>query len=125
MAPTTADIAALKTLASCISRRSAAVVAASVFALWELKAETEGEFLRELSGDSPFAAETEAEIKMANTIVAFNGSVIEFYPNHRTNCQRYLDDLVSSTGGAAGSIGLVPAKESSLLGAAVAVACSA
>lgn len=57
-------------------------------------------------------------------MVAFNGSVIEQYPNYRTNCQRYIDELVEGKGCAeSGGIELVPAKESSLLGAAVASAC--
>lgn len=53
-------------------------------------------------------------------MVAFNGSVIEHYPNYLFNCQRYIDELVGSKGD---GIELVPAKESSLMGAAVASAC--
>lgn len=57
-------------------------------------------------------------------MVAFNGSVIEHYPNYLSNCQRYINELVESKGCAeTGGIELVPAKESSLLGAAVASAC--
>lgn len=57
-------------------------------------------------------------------MVAFNGSVIENYPNYLSNCQRYIDDLVEGKGcPEMGGIELVPAKESSLLGAAVASAC--
>ncbi|KAH8884699.1 actin-like ATPase domain-containing protein [Thozetella sp. PMI_491] len=121
--PTHDDISALRTLASYVSRRSAAIVAASVFGLWELKAETESEFLRNLPAASPFTEETEAEMKIARTMVAFDGSVIERYPNYQTNCQKFIDDLVASVGGTPGSVDLVAAKESTLRGAAVALAC--
>ncbi len=122
-------MAALRTLASFVSRRSAALVAASVFALWELKAEMEAEYLQSLSqkdvaaaaaaSATAFAEETRAEMALPTTSVAFNGSVIEYYPAYRANCQQYLDDLV----GGGGRVDLVPASESSLLGAAVALAC--
>jgi hexokinase len=49
--------------------------------------------------------------------------VIENYPHYLTNCQKYIDDLVTSAGGVPGSVDLVAAKESSLIGAAVALAC--
>ncbi|KAK0708336.1 hypothetical protein B0H67DRAFT_337912 [Lasiosphaeris hirsuta] len=122
--PGTADIAVLRTLCSYISRRSASIVAASLFALWELKVETETEFLESLPANSPFAEETEPELKSARTTVAFNGSVIEFYPGYQANLQQYIDSLISTTGGdASRSMEMVAAKESSLLGAAVALAC--
>lgn len=123
--PTTVDIATLRTLSSYISRRSASIVAASLYALWELKHETETEFIESLSTDSLFKAETEAELDISRTTVAFNGSVIEHYPGYRANLQKYLDDLVASSGrhSAGVSIELVAARESSLLGAAVALAC--
>ena len=122
VAPTSSDVAAVRTLASFITRRSAAILAASVFALWELKAEAEEEYLGTLVDNaekSNFVADIKAEMALPRTTVAFNGSVIEFYPGYQANCQGYIDDLV----GDAGSIDLVPAKESSLLGAAVALAC--
>lgn len=126
-----------------VLRRSSAVVAASVFALWELKAEAEDEFLRSLtsssSSSSPsssaagattpsssvaaFDAETRAELALDCTLVAFTGSVIEHYPGYVTMCQRYIDDLVVTAGATPGTVDLVAAKESSLLGAAVALAC--
>lgn len=59
----------------------------------------------------------------AKTLVAFNGSVLENYPNFRANCQKHLDMLVEASGSAKGMLELEPAMESSLLGAAVAVAC--
>lgn len=130
----------LRTLASHVSRRSASIVAASLFALWELKAESEREFYASLaareseplaSSPAQFDAETAAELETAEsqTSVAFNGSVIENYPGYRAHLQAYLDGLVAESGGGGdggrGSIALVEARESSLLGAAVALACLA
>jgi hexokinase len=119
----------LRTIATYVSRRSAAIVAASVFGLWQLKRETEAEYLRDLtaaasaSAPSPFVAETEAELRLPRTVVSFNGSVIENYPHYLLNTQKYIDALLTSDGALPGSIDLVAAKESSLIGAAVALAC--
>ncbi|KAK1755682.1 hexokinase-1 [Echria macrotheca] len=121
--PDCADIAVLRTISSYIARRSASIVAASLVALWELKSETEEELLNTLPADSPFAAETKAEMEIARTTVAFNGSVIEHYPGYLQCAQQYIDDLVSTSSRVGGSIELVAARESSLLGAAVALAC--
>jgi hexokinase len=116
---------ALQTIASYVSRRSSSIVAASLFALWQLKSETETEYLRDLiASSSPFASETEAELRLPRTVVSFNGSVIENYPDYLTNTQKYIDDLLTADGGIPGSIDLVAAKESSLIGAAVALACA-
>jgi len=149
----TADLAALRALASYVSRRSAAIVAASVFALWELKREEERAYLRALLLDSDdnnddennnnnnnraasFIDETRAEMARPETMVSFNGSVIEFYPDYLATCQRFINDLVASSlsdqdneeeeeeeRSTLPSVNLVLAKESSLLGAAVALAC--
>ncbi|KAK4103307.1 actin-like ATPase domain-containing protein [Parathielavia hyrcaniae] len=137
--PTPADLSFLRTLASHITRRSASVVAAAIFALWELKAEAEAELLATLSLSSPFLAETEAELRMVarrpgggKTTVAFNGSVVEQYPGYSERLQEYVDGLLAEGGGedgedigGRGSIELVAARESSLRGAAVALACLA
>lgn len=112
--PTPADIAFTQTLASYISRRSSAVVAASLFALWEFKNEAESEHPN---------INSSTELSMDNHVVAFNGSVIEHYPHYLQNCQGYIDGLLASTKGKSGTMKLVGAKESSLLGAAVALAC--
>ena len=58
-----------------------------------------------------------------HTLVAYNGSVIEHYPHFKKICQQRLDGLVEASGGKAGIVELMYAEESSLLGAAVAVAC--
>jgi len=86
--------------------------------------DAEEELLRTLPASSPFTPETEAEMAMPQTTVAFNGSVIEHYPGYQDSVQQYMDDLMSSSDrGRDGSIKLVAARESSLLGAAVALAC--
>lgn len=105
-------MAVLSTLASLVTRRSAALLAASVFALWELRHETEAE--------AGFTDDNDNDDN--DTKVAFNGSVIEHYPGYRARCQAHLDDLVA-TSPHPGHIELVPALESSILGAAVALAC--
>ncbi|KAM7195222.1 hexokinase-1 [Naviculisporaceae sp. PSN 640] len=129
--PTCEDIKFLKTLCSYISRRSASIVAASLIALWELKKEAEAEFLAGLSADDStmFISDTEAEMKLTGTMVAFNGSVIEHYPGYQDNLKGYVDNLLASTSPSSSgssapvaSMDFVPAKESSLLGAAVALA---
>ena len=121
--PTAADLTALRSLSSFITRRSASIVAASLFALWQLKFDAEEEYLRSLSATHPFVTEIETELKLSRTMVSFNGSVIEHYPNYLINCQKYIDNLITSEGGMPGTLELVAAKESSLLGAAVALAC--
>lgn len=133
--PTAADLVAIRTLASCTTKRSAALLAACVFGLWELRHETEAEYLGtqtppatvDAKAPTPrkpsFVAEARAEVKLPQTTVGFNGSVIERYPGYRDSCQARLDDLASSSA-FVGEIKLVPALESSILGAAVALACA-
>lgn len=136
----------LRALASHIARRSASVVAASLFGLWELKAEAERELLATLpeedssspssttSAPSPFRKETLTELAIARglTTVAFNGSVVEQYPGYREGVQGFVDELVANSdleadgdgkAGQEGRMVLVEARESSLRGAAVALAC--
>ncbi|KAL1871684.1 N-acetylglucosamine kinase 1 [Diaporthe australafricana] len=127
--PTTADMAFIRSLASHVSRRSAAIVAASLFALWQFKNEAEADLLLAAGASSPpsqfAAAAARGELALDAHVVAFNGSVIEQYPRYLENCQAYIDALLLSAcaGGKPGTITLVGAKESSLLGAAVALAC--
>ncbi|KAK7942779.1 hexokinase-1 [Apiospora aurea] len=125
--PTVSDLAAIRALASFISRRSAALLAASVFSLWEVRHETEAEYIttrQNTARAAPLVAEAAAEHALERTKVAFNGSVIEHYPAYQTNCQRYIDQLVGGQSKHKGAIELVPALESSILGAAVALACT-
>ncbi|KAI0129578.1 hexokinase-1 [Xylariales sp. AK1849] len=123
--PTIADLSVIRSLASFVSRRSAALLAASVFSLWELRHETEAEYIQsipEATSRASFGAEAKVEKTLPRTKVAFNGSVIERYPQYLPNCQRYMNDLVSRSEHP-GAVDLVPALESSILGAAVALAC--
>jgi hexokinase len=142
-APTAQDMRFVRELASYIARRSAAVIAASLVALWELKADAEIELLEALAAESaaeesPFVAEARTEVRIAEeetTMVAYTGSVVEFYPGYRDQLQEFIDALLAEEGASStgdlkgrakrkkGSIGLVEAKESSLRGAAVAHAC--
>lgn len=104
-------------------------MAASLFALWQIKNEAEARYHHRHHRHHHAPEEGEGEKGKGpgpgagRTVVAFNGSVIEQYPHYLQNCQAYLDALVSSAGGRPGAVGLVGAKESSLLGAAVALAC--
>jgi len=68
-------------------------------------------------------AHTMPAFNQQHTIVAYNGSVIEHYPSFKETCQQYLDDLAEASGAETGVMELMYAEESSLLGAAVAVAC--
>lgn len=105
--PTIADLQALQLISSHVAHRAAGVVAAGVHALWQLRNEAES-----MTADD-----------WEHTLVAYNGSVIENYPGFKETCQQWLDGLVELSGGKAGVIELMYAEESSLLGAAVAVAC--
>ncbi|QSZ35300.1 hypothetical protein DSL72_008169 [Monilinia vaccinii-corymbosi] len=105
--PTAADLRALRFIASLVTLRSSGLIAAGVHALWHMR--NTSEFV--LSSDS------------AHTVVAYNGSVLENYPNFRSNTQKHLDMLVEESGAKSGTVELMYAEESSLLGAAVAVAC--
>lgn len=100
------------------------MVATCVYTMYDLRLESQQAHASTLAESSPQRQEAEADLKLGATVVAFNGSVIENYPGFLDNCQRYINELVESKPSAdRGRIDLVPAKESSLLGAAVALAC--
>ncbi|KAI1429786.1 hexokinase-1 [Xylaria sp. FL1777] len=123
---TPADISAIRTLASFISRRSAALLGAAVFSLWELRYETAVEQACEDAEEKPAAAEEDLATP-PHTTVAFNGSVIEHYPGYLARCQSHITALIAGAENpvlAAGSVDLVPAVESSIIGAAVALGCA-
>jgi len=106
--PSYSDILALRTIASHVSYRASAVLAAGIHALWRLRNDAEG-----IQGK-----------ESKHTVVAYNGSVMENYPCFQESCQRHLDLLAERSGASATDIlELEHAEESSLLGAAVAVAC--
>ncbi len=124
------DMRALKTLSSLTARRSAAIIATSAFTLWRLRSELSLEHSQTLhpitpsssaDGEVDEAVRAEVDREASLTSIAFNGAVIESYPGYLPLCQGYLDELV----GTDAKVGLVEARDSSLLGAAVAVACEA
>ncbi|KAH7157611.1 hypothetical protein B0J13DRAFT_520342 [Dactylonectria estremocensis] len=123
--PTTSDLFLLRQLASFVSARSSALVATCVYTFWKLRIDAQTDWVKTLPESSPLRPTAEADRDIPITTVAFNGSVIENYPGYLSSCQKHLDDLVAgqeSKSGTQGTIQLVSAKESSLLGAAVALA---
>lgn len=104
--PTPIDLQTLRHIAAHVAYRAAGVIAAGVHALWQLRNEAESILPHESS----------------HTIVAYNGSVLENYPGFKITCQKHLDSLVEASGGKKGSVELMYAEESSLLGAAIASA---
>jgi hexokinase len=91
-----------------VSQRAGAILAAALHALWQVRNEAEGIDAK----DSRHA------------VVAYNGSVMENYPGYQKTCQEYLNKLAARSGATAPCIlELEHAEESSLLGAAIAVAC--
>lgn len=122
---TPSDISAIRTLASFISRRSAALLGAAVFSLWELRYEAAIEQACKGGDEKPVVEEDLSA--PPHTKVAFTGSVIEHYPGYLAKCQNHITTLISGAKNpilAAGSIDLVPAVESSIIGAAVALGCA-
>lgn len=114
----------MQQLAGYIAQRSAAIIAASLFALWELKNEAEQDLLDGLEPESPFSEETAVELDIERTSVGYTGSVLSKFPEYKQTLQGYLDQLITSVGHdiKGKRIELVEAKESSLLGAAVSLA---
>ncbi|KAM0561052.1 hypothetical protein ACHAPJ_003553 [Fusarium lateritium] len=124
-APTTADLSFLKRLGSFISKRSSALVATGVHAFWHLRIDNQDQFVSTLSPGSSERDSAAADRDLAETTVAYNGGVIESYPGYLDSCQSYLNDLVAADEkekSGKRTIKLVSAKESSLMGAAVALA---
>jgi hexokinase len=104
---TETDLLAIRQIASHVAYRASGVVAAGIHGLWQMRNIAEG-----IQAD-----------QSSHTLVAYNGSVMENYPDFRKSCQSQLDALVQTSGGEKGVVELMYAEESSLLGAAVAVAC--
>lgn len=91
------------------SRRGAAYLATSLHALWAVRTASEGMEPGETS----------------HVTIACDGSMVEKYPGFRQCTQRYLDKLCVLSGASEGAVTLELAPESSIFGAAVAVACMA
>ncbi|KAM3421260.1 Phosphotransferase [Cercospora zeina] len=103
--PRTRDLQFIRDIAMLISRRASAYIATAMHALWRVRSEAEG--LESTEG----------------VTIACNGTIIEKYPGFRERCQRYLDNLCEASGATRGKVTLSLAPESSIFGAAVAVAC--
>lgn len=115
---------ALKKLASLVARRSALIVATALFTLWQLRHELSlehGEVLSPETDPSREEVERVAGAESRRATIAFNGAVVESYPGYLEMCQSYVDELV----GEGSKVELAEARNSSLIGAAVAVACEA
>ncbi|KAH7319811.1 hypothetical protein B0I35DRAFT_352711 [Stachybotrys elegans] len=121
--PTASDMSALQSLASFISIRSSAIIATCIYTLWDLRLDSQRAFIETLEAGSSEREKATADLSLPVTTIACNGGVIEKYPGYRASCQRYVDQLLESAGMEQGSIELVPAEESALIGAGVALAC--
>lgn len=104
--PTKRDILALHSISSRVTHRASGLVAAAIYALWQLRNEV---------NDITVGNYTKSSVACA-------GSVIEHYPGFKAACQEHLDSLVVANGGSTGILKLVSTTESSLIGAAVASA---
>lgn len=103
---TTQDLQHIRTISSHVIHRATAIIACGLHSLWVLQTGT--------ASLSPSPVQQHQK-----TLVAYNGSVMEHYPGFKEMAQKHIDMLV----GAETLLELVPADDSSLLGAAVAVAC--
>ncbi|POS84750.1 hypothetical protein EPUL_001166 [Erysiphe pulchra] len=106
--PTNRDILALRFISSRVVYRASGLVAAAIYALWQLRNE----------------ANNIAVENYVKSSVACTGSVIEYYPGFKAMCQEHLDSLSLASGTSKGIVQLVSITESSLIGAAVASAVS-
>src|SRR5204863_9383966 len=95
-------------ISSYVSSRASCYVAAAVHALWQLRNDSEGI----------------SSARMVPTTIGYNGSVLEQYPGYLERCQRELELLVTAElkEKSTDVVKLRPIVESSLFGAAVAVA---
>jgi hexokinase len=128
--PSDTDMIFLSSLANSIPKRAAAILAAAIHAVWSLNTKTEiqpqqylsdpHDHLRAQSQDQVLSPDEQHPQHISR--IAYDGSVIQFYPHFKDSCQAYIDTLLSRSG-YEGALVLECASESSLLGAAVAVAC--
>jgi len=104
--PASADMQYVRQITKCVTHRAAALLATAIHSLWYLRATTKGH----------------TPLDMGPVTIGCNGSVIERYPQFRSQTQRYLNQLTTLTGAGCNIISLEMAMESALFGAAVAVA---
>lgn len=105
--PRPSELEFIREVSRLVSRRAAAYLATALHALWTIRTESEG------------LAPGEA----THVTIACNGTIVEKYPGYRELCQRRLDELCVASGASRGAVTLKMAPESSIFGAAVAVAC--
>lgn len=105
--PRLCELKFIREIAGLVSRRAAAYLAAALHALWKIRTEAEGLQPGEAT----------------HVTVACNGTVIEKYPRYRELCQRHLGDMCIQSGASREAVTLKMTPESSIFGAAVAVAC--
>jgi hexokinase len=105
--PRLSELTFIRDVAELISRRAATYLATALHALWRLRTAAEGLEPGEAS----------------HVTIACDGTIIEKYPGFRRHCQERLDELCVRSGAASGAVSLDLAPESSVFGAAVAVAC--
>lgn len=106
------DIVFIKTVCHHVSQRAIAVVAAGIHGLWCLRrASMDKTTLRNHDGEDD------------STTIACDGSVIQSYPGFRAACESLVNRMVEESVDVPHTLHLDMTFESSLVGAAVAVAC--
>jgi hexokinase len=136
LTPSAKDLAFLRAVCTCVSKRAAGYLATAIHSVWSLRNNAEfpttSATVSGVTKNEPLAQEvtvTEFEAPTRNLAIACDGTVINKYPGFRDQCQAYLDLLSRTTDSLAGlenvsSISLELAHESAIFGAAVAVAIS-
>lgn len=112
--PSIRDLQFVQQVSRLVSNRAAALVATAVHALWSLQ--------QSLATSTSTVDSLLAQTPCAKATVACNGTVMEKYPDFRSRCQSYLDELTILSGQDRGAVSIQMAKESSVFGAAVAAA---
>ena len=113
--PSQQDLLFLRAVAESISTRAAAYLAVAIHALWTLQKETD------INPTTPFGT--------PKTSIACTGGVMEKYPNFRTRCEGFIEQMIGVTQPEFApfrpeTVALEMTDEAALLGAAVAVALS-
>ncbi|WPG99914.1 hexokinase-1 [Acrodontium crateriforme] len=105
--PRPSELRFIRNVSQWVSHRATTYLAVVLHALWAFRTAEEG-------------SQIGKDMEMA---VACHGTIIEKYPQFLLNTQQQLDDLCLLSGAKKGAVALEIAPESSIFGAAVAVAC--